>query len=80
MRIYGWKSKATHYEELPCREVASKTAERMRQKLHCEDVRLKIPPILANGFNKICHCGDESGDVSGCVEDEVQLEVEDKPL
>lgn len=52
----------------------------MRQKRHCEDVKRTIPPILINGFDKICRDNHEDGDISGCVEDETVLEVEEKPL
>jgi hypothetical protein len=80
MRIYGWKSKANWHEEFAKKEVTSKSSERMRQRQHCEEVKRAIPPILINGFDKICRDKHEDGDISGCVEDETVLEVEERPL
>lgn len=80
MKIYGWKSKANWYADGPQKEITSKSAERQKQKKHCEDVKRTIPPILSNGFDKICREAHEDGDISGCVEDEVALEVEERPL
>jgi len=58
----------------------SNTVERFRQKQHCEVVRKMIPPIIANGLNEVCRASHDEQDILGCIEDEVALEVELKPL
>jgi hypothetical protein len=51
-----------------------KTAERMRAKEAARNHARSIPPILANGLEKVCREHHADGDVSGCVEDEIALE------
>lgn len=67
MRIYGWKNKANWYADGPRKEETCKSAERMKQKKHCEDVKRSIPPILINGLEKICKETHEDGDIQGGV-------------
>jgi hypothetical protein len=51
-----------------------KRAERMRANLAARNHARSIPPILANGLEKVCRKRHEDGDVSGCIEDELALE------
>lgn len=51
-----------------------KRVERMRVKLAILRHIRGLPPILANGLEKVCREQHVDGDVSGCVEDELALE------
>jgi hypothetical protein len=69
MRAYGSR---IHDEGFP--SDSEKTSERMRAKLAAQNHARSIPPILANGLEKVCREQHEDGDISGCVEDELALE------